>query len=199
MNTHILERHFAKIGARVRVHPLVRRTPVGPVAIDIGHDREGEFFDVAVRPEARPELSILDARPELRHLLLMTREDESKHKFLCGHDERHWFVAAEPVGVRAWQDSPCRPQDDHAGRLAPRADEHRDRIGGDAACGVHRLSSPAARRKRVAGFLPGECEGRHGSLRNCRTGFDSSAGRCNGTAHVRSLRDVWRFGTNIEH
>ena len=24
----------------------------------------------------------------------MTRDDGQKHKFLCGHDERHWFVAA---------------------------------------------------------------------------------------------------------
>jgi hypothetical protein len=26
----------------------------------------------------------------------MSREGREKHKFLCGHDERHWFVAAVP-------------------------------------------------------------------------------------------------------
>ena len=28
--------------------------------------------------------------------VLMSREVNGKHKFLCGHDERHWFVAAVP-------------------------------------------------------------------------------------------------------
>jgi hypothetical protein len=32
----------------------------------------------------------------MRHLLLMSDQNDGKHKFLCGHDERHWFVAAVP-------------------------------------------------------------------------------------------------------
>jgi len=28
--------------------------------------------------------------------LLMSEQQDGKHKFLCGHDERHWFVAAVP-------------------------------------------------------------------------------------------------------
>jgi len=32
----------------------------------------------------------------MRHLLLMARRGEEKQKFLCGHDERHWFVCAVP-------------------------------------------------------------------------------------------------------
>ena len=28
------------------------------------------------------------------------RHGEEKSKFLCGHDERHWFVAAVPEGAR---------------------------------------------------------------------------------------------------
>jgi hypothetical protein len=39
---------------------------------------------------------VLDVRPADRHLLLMVRERGEKPKFLCGHDERHWFVAALP-------------------------------------------------------------------------------------------------------
>jgi hypothetical protein len=31
----------------------------------------------------------------MRHLLLMARS-WTKDKFLCGHDERHWFVCAVP-------------------------------------------------------------------------------------------------------
>ena len=41
-------------------------------------------------------MSVIDAQPQLRHLVLMSREANGKHKFLCGHDERHWFVAAVP-------------------------------------------------------------------------------------------------------
>ena len=55
--------------------------------------------DRRVSPVARrhdPEVAVLDVQPADRHLLLMVREGGEKHKFLCGHDERHWFVAAVP-------------------------------------------------------------------------------------------------------
>ena len=35
-------------------------------------------------------------QPADRHLLLLVREGKDKSKFLCGHDERHWFVAGIP-------------------------------------------------------------------------------------------------------
>jgi hypothetical protein len=91
MNAHLLERHFAKIGARAKL----RATP-GSVSIDIGRDRDGEFFDIAAGRAPVADLSVVDAEPRLRHLVLMSREPNGKHKFLCGHDERHWFVAAVP-------------------------------------------------------------------------------------------------------
>ena len=31
-----------------------------------------------------------------RHLLLLVREEGAKNKYLCGHNERHWFVAGIP-------------------------------------------------------------------------------------------------------
>ncbi|MFN2598456.1 MAG: hypothetical protein ABR563_14850, partial [Pyrinomonadaceae bacterium] len=34
--------------------------------------------------------------PDARHLLLLARRASRKEKFLCGHDERHWFVCAVP-------------------------------------------------------------------------------------------------------
>lgn len=75
--------------------------PSGPVVIDIRRDRHGEFFDVQAREDA--EIEILDLQPKDRHLVLMVRQraerpglPETKDKFLCGHDERHWFVAAVP-------------------------------------------------------------------------------------------------------
>jgi len=68
--------------------------------IDVGHDRRGPFFDFALTDRA-PEFEILQAVPKERHLLLLTSRGG---RFLCGHDERHWFVAelAEAVStVRA--------------------------------------------------------------------------------------------------
>lgn len=97
MNTQVIERQFAKIGARARVHVEQR----SGVSIDVGRDDEGEFFDIAVERGSRPDLAVLDAQPRIRHLLLMSREDGEKHKFLCGHDERHWFVAAVPERAAA--------------------------------------------------------------------------------------------------
>ena len=55
------------------------------------------------------ELQVLDVNPKDRHLVLMVKETRpatrkhsppvvTTHKFLCGHDERHWFVAAVPGG-----------------------------------------------------------------------------------------------------
>jgi len=39
-------------------------------------------------------------RPNQRHLLLMAqdRTTKVKDKLLCGHDERHWFIATIPDG-----------------------------------------------------------------------------------------------------
>jgi hypothetical protein len=97
MNAHPIERHFAKIGARAKLSAGAHRRirPTG-VSIDIGRDGDGEYFDVALVGPAAAELAVLDVQPASRHLLLMARDDEGKHKFLCGFDERHWFVAAVP-------------------------------------------------------------------------------------------------------
>lgn len=42
------------------------------------------------------ELQVLDVDPECRHLLFLVKGRNDKARFLCGHDERHWFVAAIP-------------------------------------------------------------------------------------------------------
>lgn len=98
MNAHLIERHFAKIGARAKVHPETRRDCTG-VTIDIGHDGEGEFFDIALAQPRLADVRVVDTQPRIRHLLLMSEQEDGKHKFLCGHDERHWFVAAVPERV----------------------------------------------------------------------------------------------------
>jgi hypothetical protein len=45
------------------------------------------------------DLEVVDLARIERHLLLLARDGEEKSKFLCGHDERHWFVAAVPESV----------------------------------------------------------------------------------------------------
>src|SRR5438034_324349 len=93
MGTEVLERRFAAIGARLNgVRP-----PTGAARIDVVSDARGEFFDVRFAGSGRlVELEAVDVNRTDRHLLLLVRDGEEKSKFLCGHDERHWFVAAVP-------------------------------------------------------------------------------------------------------
>ena len=96
MNAHMIERQFERIGARAKVHADLRRNARPGVSIDIGNDKVGEFFDIAIGRDDVPDLRVVDAQPRIRHLLLMSEQSDGKHKFLCGHDERNWFVAAVP-------------------------------------------------------------------------------------------------------
>ena len=87
-----LETMFERMGARVRVRETFGRNR----GIDIRSDKRGEYFDIGVEAADRVEYEVIDIRPRLKHLLLMARRDDGKQKFLCGHDERHWFVCAVP-------------------------------------------------------------------------------------------------------
>jgi hypothetical protein len=100
-DANLLERPFRKMGARVRFENLrPRRWDFNPasVLLNVREDKHGEYFLVSKIAEVRVE--VLEVRPEARHLLLMTRRPgrnrEIKARFLLGHDERHWFVAAIP-------------------------------------------------------------------------------------------------------
>jgi len=90
------------MGARFKARVL----PVDPwraseYAIDIRRDARGPFFELRV-PEpltAGFDAAVLNVSPEDRHLLLLFRREDGegrKDRFLCGHDEREWFVAAVP-------------------------------------------------------------------------------------------------------
>lgn len=96
MNLQQIERQFTRIGARAKIHPPVRNVITQDVSIDIGNDAMGEFFDITLNRTEQNITQVLDVQPALRHLLLMSNQGGEKHKFLCGHDERHWFVAAVP-------------------------------------------------------------------------------------------------------
>lgn len=93
-----ISRQFANIGARLVTESVAR---VGgrfaldprPYDLDIRRDRNGEHFRLLVTPAA-PALRVLHTLRDVRHLLLHAAGVEGGERFLCGHDERHWFVAA---------------------------------------------------------------------------------------------------------
>jgi hypothetical protein len=94
MDSESLKRHFAGIGARVKIgEARATRWRIG-AGINIRADAEGEFFDIKIDSNDPRDYRVIDLRPEQRHLLLMSEND--KAKFLCGFDERHWFVCAVP-------------------------------------------------------------------------------------------------------
>jgi hypothetical protein len=116
MNTNILETKFARIGARLKCsagsspHCFTRG---GPITLDVQNDRNCEYCEITLRARTDADVEVLDVQPADRHLLLMVRENGGKHKFLCGHDERHWFVAAipeaAPVGTVAAAKEALKP------------------------------------------------------------------------------------------
>jgi hypothetical protein len=108
-----LKRQFTKIGATLEVELLptmrrsrqFRRNPgASPVdfLLDVRDGKNGETFILSIRKEVQNllEFVAVDVQPPQRHLLLLskdfTMDIPRKEKFLCGHDERHWFVAGVP-------------------------------------------------------------------------------------------------------
>ena len=111
MNIQSLTRQFAAIGAEldITIRQPALSGRVVPVRLDIMQDftpdiaeRKGrEVFTLAMRPDTLDTLDMLavDVQPKQRHLLLLAKPltgSGEKRKFLCGHDERHWFVASVP-------------------------------------------------------------------------------------------------------
>jgi hypothetical protein len=97
-----LERAFARMGARLEFGQLKRRNRLSgrlvseDLALDVRQDRHGEYFLISRAQASTTELVVLDVQPKDRHLLLLSRSAAEKHRFLLGHDERHWFVAGIP-------------------------------------------------------------------------------------------------------
>jgi len=109
MNASQIESKFAEMGARLKVREIPARlsrwnSNRADYAVDIQRDREGEFFELRVPVHLRDDLdvSVMQSEPKQRHLLLFVRNNgDEPHidRFLCGHDEREWFVAAVPGGA----------------------------------------------------------------------------------------------------
>ena len=101
METSLLLNKFQSIGARVKFGVLLRRsrsqTIASNISFNIAQDKKGEFFEILMGDQ-EPTITILDVQPRLKHLLLLS-DDPLRHqrdRLLCGHDERHWFVASVP-------------------------------------------------------------------------------------------------------
>jgi len=100
VNVEILERHFERLGARVKVGPWVparvaARPRLDGLAVDVKSDDEGEYFDIQV-DSVLIDLEVVDVQPQDRQLLMLARylAAARQERFICGHDERAWFVAA---------------------------------------------------------------------------------------------------------
>jgi hypothetical protein len=85
-----VEKQFRRIGAEIEVET---REEGEPFSIDVREDR----YLLRVRTDAEVEVLAPDVRPKERHLLLFARSefkgDKRTTRMICGHDERHWFVA----------------------------------------------------------------------------------------------------------
>jgi hypothetical protein len=126
MNAKNIESKFAAMGARLKVREIASRWRQGDrtwtdptdFAVDIQRDGSGEFFELRVPTHLSDSLdvSVMQSEPKQRHLLLAVRMSGDKAqlvRFICGHDEREWFVAAVPGGassVRQAMDA-LQPQD----------------------------------------------------------------------------------------
>jgi hypothetical protein len=121
MSNQLLLRRFEEIGARAK---LVR---AGSPRFNVRADRRGEYFEVGVLGILDADVSVVDTNRVDRALLLLVRDGAEKSKFLCGFDERHWFVAAIPeaarnvTGVASAKDAlqPAAVRE-HIGRVRPK-------------------------------------------------------------------------------
>lgn len=93
MNVESVSRHFANIGARLRVRRVRQLQNSQSFDLDIARDKNGEHFRLSIAGNA-PDMNVLQANRAGRHLLLHATGPDGGERFLCGHDERHWFVAA---------------------------------------------------------------------------------------------------------
>jgi hypothetical protein len=103
MKTSTLMEKFSKMGARVNVRPLESPVRVSMnrgarYSVDVRTDADGEHFDF--RLGSGVEMQVADLRPKDRHLLLLVKSPGDRESvvvpYLCGHDERHWFIAPVP-------------------------------------------------------------------------------------------------------
>ena len=108
MSQQSMTQMFRRMGARVDVTSHSGGRMTRRLELDIRHDGRDEpdaYFYISHRWDIR--LEVLDVIPGDRHLLLRATDERTGRQrqtdvsqFLCGHDERSWFVAAIPESDR---------------------------------------------------------------------------------------------------
>lgn len=108
-----IERAFRKMGAEIVIEerPFHSRFPTTPrnYTLNIIENKNDEYYSLLVHKKG-VEFQVVNQRDDLRHLLLFARDPfenkgQQKRKLLCGHDERHWFVAGVPSGTITVQEA----------------------------------------------------------------------------------------------
>lgn len=95
--TTTIESAFETIGAELLVE-----TAGNVFEIDIRETDGREAFRLKYPWAGTITAEAIDVKPRLRHLVLDVTDGRwlSGGRYLCGHDERHWFVAALPFDRR---------------------------------------------------------------------------------------------------
>ena len=109
MGTHSIIKHFNKMGATLKIKKWQprnrweeRRPPADFYTLDVVEDKNEHYLITYKGP--MPEFTLLEVDKKRRHLLMMAKSAYTpiggnwKEKFLCGHDERHWFAATVSRG-----------------------------------------------------------------------------------------------------
>src|SRR5207244_13625287 len=106
---NVLERAFARMGARVEFAQVNRRSRFSgriaseDLALDVRRDQHGEYFLICRAPASTTEWVVLDVQPIDRHLLLVSRDGRENERFLRCDDERGWLVACiRETGMVRW-------------------------------------------------------------------------------------------------
>lgn len=97
MNGYLL-RAFERIGASAAIETAGRR-----FEIDVREIDGRELFALTYPWSDTITAEVMDVKPSLRHLVLDVTGWRLPigGRFLCGHDERHWFVASLPFDRRS--------------------------------------------------------------------------------------------------
>jgi hypothetical protein len=136
MNIETIAHQFALMGARFRVVHQEKSRPGADFALDIGSDRRGQYFELRVPATVKPSLdvTVLHVQPKDRHLVLLVKKPQVKDRFLCGHDEREWFVAAVPgtATTVAQAREALKPQDIRLAETRARLRSHERASRGNA-------------------------------------------------------------------
>lgn len=93
MFANTLKQHFVVMGADVNLTVGGDR-----FVVDVQNTGRSEVFQIRLPDDGSVTAKVLDSDRRRRHLVLDVRHRQFglNQKYLCGHDEFHWFVAALP-------------------------------------------------------------------------------------------------------